>query len=59
MNNEHPSRKVFDIVCGMDLDMENVRHSFEHNGTEYYFCSDGCKSRFVEDPDRFADRLIK
>lgn len=53
-NSEHPSRKVFDVVCGMELDMENVRHSFEHEGREYYFCSDKCKGRFVEDPDAYA-----
>ena len=53
-NSEHPSRKVFDVVCGMELDIENVRHSFEHNGIEYYFCSDKCKAHFVEDPDKYA-----
>lgn len=55
-NSEHPSRKVFDVVCGMELDMENVRHSFEHEGREYYFCSDKCKERFVEDPDTYTGR---
>ncbi|MEK7635469.1 MAG: YHS domain-containing protein [Patescibacteria group bacterium] len=52
-NKEHPTRKVFDVVCGMELDIENVRHSFEYNGIEYYFCSDNCKEHFVEDPEKY------
>jgi P-type Cu+ transporter len=55
-NSEHPSRKVFDVVCGMELDIENVRHSFEHDGIEYYFCSDNCKSRFVDSPDTYTGK---
>ena len=53
-NSKHPTRKVFDIVCGMELDIENVRHSFEHEGVEYYFCSDNCKDHFVNDPEKYV-----
>ncbi len=53
-NSKHPTRKVFDVVCGMELDIENVRHSSEHNGTEYYFCSETCKGHFVDDPEKYA-----
>ena len=56
-NEEHPTRIVSDIVCGMELAMENVRNAFEYNGVEYYFCSDTCKSRFTEDPASFVKRL--
>lgn len=52
-NNKHPTRKVFDVVCGMELDIENVRHSFEHAGIEYYFCSETCKGHFVDDPEKY------
>ena len=55
-NNKHPTRKVFDVVCGMDLDIENVRHSFEHGGIEYYFCSDSCKARFIEEPEKYIEK---
>lgn len=48
------SWKTFDLVCGMELSMENVRHAFEHNGKEYYFCSKTCKSHFVDDPDKYV-----
>ncbi|CAN5384494.1 YHS domain-containing protein [soil metagenome] len=52
-NNKHPSRKVFDLVCSMELDMQNVRHSSEYNGKEYYFCSETCKDHFVNDPEKY------
>lgn len=46
--------KTFDLVCGMELNMENVRHAFEYDGKEYYFCSKTCKSHFVDDPDKYV-----
>ena len=55
-NNKHPSRKVFDPVCGMELDIENVRHSFENEGTEYYFCSEKCKTEFIADPEKYIKK---
>ncbi|MFA5942701.1 MAG: YHS domain-containing protein [Candidatus Paceibacterota bacterium] len=55
-NTEHPSTKVFDVVCGMELDMESVRHAYEHEGIEYYFCSAKCKGRFFEDPDAYIGK---
>lgn len=50
--NENP-RKVFDLVCGMELDISDVTHAFEHEGKEYYFCSETCKGHFVSDPDMY------
>ena len=52
-NNKHPSRKVFDPVCGMELDISDVTHAFEHEGKEYFFCSETCKGHFVSDPDMY------
>ncbi len=52
-NNIHPTKKIFDPVCGMELDIENVRHSFEHEGTEYYFCSEKCKADFINDSEKY------
>jgi uncharacterized protein (DUF302 family)/YHS domain-containing protein len=51
---DQKSWKAFDLVCGMELNMTDVRHSFEHNGKEYYFCSRTCKNHFVEDPDKYV-----
>lgn len=41
---------VKDPVCGMTVDPATARHSFAHQGTTYYFCSEKCRSKFVVDP---------
>jgi len=45
---------VSDSVCGMDVSPTTARHSSEHDGTTYWFCSDGCRRRFDSDPERFV-----
>ncbi|OGI95813.1 hypothetical protein A3I84_00975 [Candidatus Nomurabacteria bacterium RIFCSPLOWO2_02_FULL_36_8] len=55
-NQEKKPRKVFDVVCGMELGIETVRHAFEHEGKEYYFCSEICKGHFVSDPDQYIGK---
>ena len=37
-----------DPVCKMDVD-ENSAITTEYDGNTYYFCSEGCKSRFLEE----------
>ncbi len=41
-----------DPVCGMQVATTSDRHTDRH-GTRFYFCSDGCRARFVEDPQRY------
>ena len=41
---------VRDPVCGMDVDPHSAKHRAEHGGHPYYFCSDGCRTKFVADP---------
>lgn len=47
------SWKAFDLVCGMELDMQNIRNASEYNGKEYYFCSETCKDHFINDPEKY------
>jgi uncharacterized protein (DUF302 family)/YHS domain-containing protein len=54
-NQDEKIRKVFDFVCGMELNMSDVTHAFEHEGKEYYFCSEVCKGHFVNDPDKYVE----
>lgn len=43
---------AIDPVCGMTVDPSTaVRHDYK--GTAYYFCCDGCRSRFRADPERY------
>ncbi len=44
---------VKDPVCGMDVDPTSTPHHAAHEGREYHFCSGGCRTKFVADPDRY------
>src|SRR4051812_32177305 len=46
---------VKDPVCGMTVDPHTAQHRAEHNGHPYYFCSAGCRSKFIADPARYID----
>ncbi|MBM1170152.1 heavy metal translocating P-type ATPase [Microvirga arabica] len=47
--------KVKDPVCGMWVDPHSTPHKAEHNGHPYYFCSSGCKSKFVAEPAQYVE----
>jgi Cu+-exporting ATPase len=42
-----------DPVCGMVVKPGSATHRAEHEGQTYYFCCDGCKTKFLKDPARF------
>ena len=42
-----------DPVCGMQVDPERSRFSYEHDGQVYYFCCGGCQAAFKTDPSQF------
>lgn len=44
--------EAVDVVCGMKVD-QNTPLRASHGGKTYYFCSEGCRSRFLESPDAF------
>ncbi|WP_370302109.1 heavy metal translocating P-type ATPase [Pseudooceanicola sp.] len=44
---------IRDPVCGMTVDPEAGRPSAEHDGHTYHFCSDGCRAKFVNDPEGY------
>jgi YHS domain-containing protein len=46
---------AIDPVCDMEVDSSTAEFKSEYNGEEYYFCSDGCKSEFDEDPENFVN----
>ncbi|WP_404711395.1 heavy metal translocating P-type ATPase [Sphingomonas sp. MMS24-J13] len=48
-----PGGGAKDPVCGMTVDRETTAHHAVHGGTTYDFCSAGCRSKFVADPDRY------
>jgi Cu+-exporting ATPase len=50
--------RVKDPVCGMDVDPHTAKHRAEHQGRTYYFCSAGCRTKFVENPARYLEAAV-
>ncbi|WP_424753352.1 heavy metal translocating P-type ATPase [Methylobacterium sp.] len=46
---------VKDPVCGMTVDPHTSKHRSEHDGHPFYFCSNGCRTKFEADPVRYLD----
>jgi xanthine dehydrogenase accessory factor len=42
-----------DPVCGMSVDIAIAKHSYEFEGTVYYFCCPHCRKRFVDNPQKY------
>ncbi|MGN6278974.1 MAG: heavy metal translocating P-type ATPase [Sphingomonas sp.] len=49
----HASDGATDPVCGMTVDPATARHKASHDGHEFYFCSAGCRTKFIADPNRY------
>ncbi|MCB1690146.1 MAG: heavy metal translocating P-type ATPase [Halioglobus sp.] len=46
--------EIKDPVCGMTVDASSS-HRHEHAGHVYYFCSTGCREKFVRMPDTYLE----
>ncbi len=44
---------VLDPVCGMTVDPHTAKHRADHRGHTYYFCSAGCRTKFIADPHKY------
>ncbi|MDQ7251333.1 heavy metal translocating P-type ATPase [Dongia sedimenti] len=42
-----------DPVCGMSVTIEGAQHKTEHQGQTYYFCCNGCRTKFETDPQKY------
>jgi Cu+-exporting ATPase len=51
--------RVTDPVCGMSVDPHTAKYRAEHDGHPYYFCSAGCRTKFVADPARYLGSAAK
>ncbi len=43
-----------DPICGMEVDEAKAVGSSTHQGKTYYFCCEGCKKAFDENPEKHA-----
>ncbi|ACG77885.1 copper-translocating P-type ATPase [Phenylobacterium zucineum HLK1] len=49
-----PTAEVRDPVCGMTVDPETTSHTATFEGRQYFFCSEGCRSKFEQAPSRYT-----
>ena len=45
---------VKDPVCGMNVNPETAQHKAIVGGQPYYFCSAGCRTKFLADPVKYS-----
>src|SRR6185312_13709609 len=50
---QHADGTVRDVVCGMSVDPRTARHRADVRGEPYYFCSAGCRTKFIADPEKY------
>ncbi len=55
MNQTGPIKSVIDPVCGMSVDPKTTEIVATVDGQHYYFCAEGCRKAFVENPEKFLD----
>ena len=46
--------KFINPVCGMSVSTANPMHIERFEGVSYYFCCDGCRTSFQQDPAKYA-----
>jgi Cu+-exporting ATPase len=52
-SHDHEAHLATDPVCGMRVDPHTAKHRAEQGGRSYYFCSAGCRTKFLADPARY------
>ncbi len=50
---------VKDPVCGMSVDPAATAHWANHDDQDHFFCSEGCRTRFVADPRRYLNPRVE
>ena len=49
---------VLDPVCGMTVDPHTAKHRHAHQGHTYYFCSAGCRAKFIATPEKYLGERV-
>ena len=50
---------VKDPVCGKSVDLTTTAHRASHDGQDYFFCSAGCRTKFIGDPMRYLNPPVE
>ncbi|HZS04778.1 MAG TPA: YHS domain-containing protein [Blastocatellia bacterium] len=48
-----------DPVCGMQVDEKKAAGQSDYQGQTYYFCCQGCKAKFDQNPQQYATQAQK
>jgi len=44
---------AYDPVCKMPVDEKTAKWTYDYKGTTYYFCAEGCREDFEDNPEWF------
>lgn len=47
---------AIDPICQMEVEIATAQHTFEFDGTMFYFCCAGCQTKFAKEPERYLAR---
>jgi YHS domain-containing protein len=48
-----------DPVCGMTVKKSTAKYTFDYKGATYYFCSEGCKTSFSKEPEKYLSKTAE
>ena len=54
-HHEGAAEAATDPVCGMTVDPHTAKHRAGYGGRTYFFCSAGCRTKFIADPQKYLD----
>ncbi len=54
--NQPAAKAEIDPVCGMEVDPAKAAGKSLYKGKTYYFCSEGCKKKFDNNPEAFLGK---
>ena len=49
---------AIDPVCGMTVDPHTTTHRADYHGHTYYFCSAGCRTKFIANPQKYLGKRV-
>lgn len=47
---------AIDPICKMTVDEKTAQFKSKYEGRTYYFCAPGCKKKFDENPEEYAEQ---
>ena len=48
-----------DPVCGMQVDPRNAAATMEYQSQTYYFCSEDCRQKFMQNPAQYVGQQTR